>query len=365
MQEHQMTSVKSSGPTLEIKLPRPSVGSKGENPPSSPLPPQSDEEYEDEDDWDAFQSFPTSTNTIAADSGSNAENCSTYETNTESDVFLEVASHLPSNDLKVSSEHHHNAEKEETCASHESGDSVDDLPSNSQQQGSSTTESDEVNVMMGNLMKSSQNDSEPVGEFTNSIDLEVLASSEDPEASHLEAAEHLDGDQSLKTIGHAEVNEANGKNLQLSGTQGSFLKSQDIAQNVGSNESPELLETGDKIMKPETREVVDESRERKSTVCERYEQNKEISDMPGSAEAQVRSDRPALPIDEDIVKKPESAKVASDSVERTEQNQDIMDMSASSDAEIVHESSEAEIIHDKIEPPEDPSNKTPAERGVE
>lgn len=364
MQEHQTTLVKSSGLTLEIKLPRHSGGGKEESAPASPLPPQSDEEYEDEDDWDAFQSFPTSTNTVAADSGSNAENRSTYETNTENDVFLEVASHLPSDDLKVSSEHPQNAEKEEICTSHESG-AADGLPLNSEQQGSSTKESDEVNLMMGNLMKSSQTDSEPVGEFTNSINVEVPASSEDPEASRLEAAEHLDGDQSLKFIGDSEDNGADGKDMQLSGRQGSFLESQDIAQNVGSNQSPELPETGDKIMMPATHEVVDESRERTSTVGERYDQHKEISDMPGSSEAQVLSDRPALPVDEDIVKKPESAKVASDSVERTEQNQDIIDMSESSETEIVDESLEAEIVDDKIEPPEDSSNKTPAESGVE
>jgi len=358
MQEHQ-TSVKSSGPTLEIKLPHQSGGREEEKPPSSPPPPQGDEEYEDEDDWDAFQSFTTSTNTVAADSGSNPENRSTSGTNTENDVFQEVVCHLPSNDLEVASEHRQNAEKEEICASHESGAAADDLSPtpNSQQQGSSTKESDDVKLMMGTLMKESQTDSEPVGDFTNSIDLEVPASSVDPEASHSEAAERLEEDQSLNSVGYSEVNtsadaDADGNNLHLSGRQGSFLKSEDIAQNVGSNETPEPPEDWDKIIKPETHEEADESGERVSTVCERYDQNEEISDIPGSSEAQVVSDSPALPIDQDIIKRPESVSLATDSVDRTDENQDIVNKS---------ESSGAEIVDEKKEHPEDSNNRTPAE----
>ncbi|KNA19796.1 hypothetical protein SOVF_058220 [Spinacia oleracea] len=94
-QEHQTTQVKPNAGTLEIKLPHQSYESKIESSPAN-SPCQTDEGDEEDDDWDAFQSFPAATNAEVVDSVSNAENPSMLE----DDANQEFSGSVPSDELQ-------------------------------------------------------------------------------------------------------------------------------------------------------------------------------------------------------------------------------------------------------------------------
>lgn len=202
-----------------------------------------------------------------------------------------------------------------------------------------------------------QSDSKSAGGFSNSIDLQAQSSSADPQASELETDNQLHQDQSPKSAGHSEIqmsanNETDGIGSDSSGTKDSVLENQGIPQNQGSNESRELPEDQDAVFKPETHEVAEQSGER-TIDFERSNQNQETSSIPGILEAQVSSDSPALPKDEDTVEKSESHEVTEGFVESASQNQDTTEMSATL---------EAQLLDDGLQP-EDSAGKTPAKNG--
>lgn len=110
-QDHDATQMKAVTPSLEIKLPILTDGSREKQSPPLATMIHSDsmeEDEEDEDDWDNFQSFPASTNpagndskveSVAKDPGL-VQNSSDLKNNTGSDDFQECSTSQPHNNVK-------------------------------------------------------------------------------------------------------------------------------------------------------------------------------------------------------------------------------------------------------------------------
>ncbi|XP_021759988.1 protein SWEETIE-like isoform X1 [Chenopodium quinoa] len=235
-QEHQTTQVKPNAGTLEIKLPHQSYESKEGNFPAS-SPHQTDDDFEDDDDWDAFQSFAAATNATTVDSVSNVESPSMLK----DDAFQEFSGSAPSTNLQETVSEPLQNDKEEvlqgssqkidvfdsesndlSSKAFESGES-DDLTyisggesilndnlasSDSQQPSNSSIQVNEINVVMEDLMNkespsnlmSYQVPADPslADNFLNSG--HQLPEKADCEASNLEV-DQMDADQSMESAG--------------------------------------------------------------------------------------------------------------------------------------------------------------------
>ncbi|KAL4652128.1 hypothetical protein ACB092_01G210800 [Castanea dentata] len=123
-QDHDATQMKAVTPSLEIKLPILTDGSREKQPPPLATTIHSDsmeDDEEDEDDWDNFQSFPASTNpagndsqveSVAKDPGL-VQNSSDLKNNTGSDDFQEYSTSQPHNNVKeVNNAEHQEAGEE-------------------------------------------------------------------------------------------------------------------------------------------------------------------------------------------------------------------------------------------------------------
>uniref|UniRef100_A0A803LAT9 HEAT repeat-containing protein n=1 Tax=Chenopodium quinoa TaxID=63459 RepID=A0A803LAT9_CHEQI len=223
-QEHQTTQAKPNAGILEIKLPHQSYESKEGNSPAS-SPHQTDDDFEDDDDWDAFQSFAAATNATTVDSVSNVESPapSTNLQETVSEPLQndkeEMLQGSPQKiDVLESESNDLSSEAFESGESHDlsnisGGASIpnDNLASSdSQQPSNSSIEVNEINVVMEDLMnKESPSDlmsrqvpADPLlaDNFLNSgLQLPEKANFE---ASNLEA-DQLDADQSLESAGES------------------------------------------------------------------------------------------------------------------------------------------------------------------
>ncbi|KAH9602675.1 hypothetical protein KSS87_010209 [Heliosperma pusillum] len=176
-QEHQSTLVKPSGGSLQIKLPNQSLQTKDPNSATTlPNEPSEDLENEDEneDDWDAFQSFPTATNANATDTQSNAEKSSMTESHSEEeDDFQEFSSSVTSTDAKENSQPCQDTEKEEPALE----SSLKKIEYESSERPSEASQSrdsmeisgdiDEVNIMTER--STSNDDTSDFQEFSSSL----------------------------------------------------------------------------------------------------------------------------------------------------------------------------------------------------
>ncbi|XP_057950084.1 protein SWEETIE isoform X2 [Malania oleifera] len=104
--DHNATQMKPTAPSLAIKLPVQTEGSRERIPSPSTATPHSDKNSTEEDDWDAFQSFPASTNVAATNSEVEsvaeppmAENSPIPNFNTENDEFQQYRSSPPINNI--------------------------------------------------------------------------------------------------------------------------------------------------------------------------------------------------------------------------------------------------------------------------
>ncbi|XP_074287369.1 protein SWEETIE [Silene latifolia] len=373
-QEHQSTPVKPSGGSLQIKLPNQSLQIKDPNSATTlPNEPSEDLENEDEneDDWDAFQSFPTVTNTNATDTPSNAEKSSTNESHSEEeDDFQEFSSFVTSTDAKENSQPYQNPEKEEPTlesspknAEYESSE----RPSEASQSRDSMEISgdvDEVNIMTekstssdnpselatvqssedqeasllevndvfdGNRPLESSIDimTEKSTSNDNPIDLTTVQSSEEQEASLLEVNDVFDGNRplessvdSVQNLSSENKDIASPENvsecLELTVSQDNIVtvensesqtsvENLNIALDQGFIDSSEKIEDQDMATKPETSQNRQESDKRDSAECESTIQKHEFSTMSGPSETQAQAQAQADTYDS-IVKPEEKDK---------------------------------------------------------